>query len=170
MGFYLVPYCQPTQPTRFLLITAIGMYHFLPVHHFGMACLAGSKVNKQHRFFYLKFVTEGSVIQHTLLERIEWIDTVQNMISSLSSSHAAGMHFPDSLSRQSPLSNIALDRSSWLHPVFKQCWGCPRGVMVKAMDSGIVESEFVLESRYYVHFRANTLGKGMNPLILPAMG
>ena len=31
--------------------------------------------------------------------------------------------------------------------------------------------EFVLQSRYYVHFRANTLGKGMNPLILPpAMG
>ena len=28
-----------------------------------------------------------------------------------------------------------------------------------------------LQSRYYVHFRANTLGKGMNPLILPpAMG
>ena len=23
---------------------------------------------------------------------------------------------------------------------------------------------------YYIHFRANTLGKGMNPLILPAMG
>ena len=48
--------------------------------------------------------------------------------------------------------------------------GCPRGVMVKAMDCGIVVSEFVLQSRYYVHFRANTLGKGMNPLILPAMG
>ena len=48
--------------------------------------------------------------------------------------------------------------------------GCPRGVMVKAMDSGIVVREFVLQSRYYVHFRANTLGKGMNPLILPAMG
>ena len=46
---------------------------------------------------------------------------------------------------------------------------CPRGVMVKAMDCGIVEREFVLQSRYYVHFRANTLGKGMNPLILPAM-
>ena len=28
----------------------------------------------------------------------------------------------------------------------------------------------VLQSRYYVHFRANTLGKGMNPLIHPAMG
>ena len=49
-------------------------------------------------------------------------------------------------------------------------WGCPRGVMVKAMDYGIVVHEFVLQSRYYVHFRANTLGKGMNPLILPAMG
>ena len=42
--------------------------------------------------------------------------------------------------------------------------GYPRGVMVKAMDCGIVVSEFVLQSRYYIHFRANTLGKGMNPL------
>ena len=43
IGFYLVPYCQPSLP-----ITAIGMCHFLPVHHFGMACLVGSKVNIQH--------------------------------------------------------------------------------------------------------------------------
>ena len=42
--------------------------------------------------------------------------------------------------------------------------------MVKAMDCGNVVSEFVLQSRYLVHFRANTLGKGMNPHILPAMG
>ena len=42
--------------------------------------------------------------------------------------------------------------------------------MVKAMDSGILVSEFVLQLRYYVHFRANTFGKGMNPFILPAMG
>ena len=48
--------------------------------------------------------------------------------------------------------------------------GVPRGVMVKAMDYEIVVNEFELQSRYYVHFRANTLGKGMNPLILPAMG
>ena len=47
---------------------------------------------------------------------------------------------------------------------------CPRGVMVKPMDCGIVVREFVLQSRYYIHFRANTLGKGINPLILPAMG
>ena len=52
--------------------------------------------------------------------------------------------------------------SSWLFAG----WG-PRGVMVKEM---YYESEFVLQSRYYVHFRANTLVKGMNPLILPAMG
>ena len=49
-------------------------------------------------------------------------------------------------------------------------WGGPRGVMVKVLDFGIVVREFVLQSRYYVHFRANTLGKGMSPLILPAMG
>ena len=48
--------------------------------------------------------------------------------------------------------------------------GCPHGVTVKAMDYGIVVSKFVLQLRYYIHFQANTLGKGMNPLILPAMG
>ena len=52
----------------------------------------------------------------------------------------------------------------------KMPWECPRGVMVKAMDCGIVVSEFVPQSRYYVHFRANILGKAMNHLILPAMG
>ena len=52
----------------------------------------------------------------------------------------------------------------------KPVGGGPRGVMVKATDCGIVVSEFVLQSRYYVHSRTNTLGKGMNPLILPAMG
>ena len=48
--------------------------------------------------------------------------------------------------------------------------GCPHGVMVKAMDCGIVVSEFILQSCYYVHFWASTLEKGMNPLIRPAMG
>ena len=45
--------------------------------------------------------------------------------------------------------------------------GC---IIVKAMDCGIVVSEFVLQSRYYVPFQANTHGKGMNILILPDMG
>ena len=45
----------------------------------------------------------------------------------------------------------------------------PSGVMVKAMDCRIVVREFVLQSRYYIHFGANTLGKGMNPLIFPTM-
>ena len=49
-------------------------------------------------------------------------------------------------------------------------WGCPHGVIVKAMDCGIVVSKFELLWRYYIHFRANTLEKGMNPLILPTMG
>ena len=47
MGFLPSPIFQPSPPTRFPLITAIGMCHFLPVHHFGMACLAGSMVNIQ---------------------------------------------------------------------------------------------------------------------------
>ena len=48
--------------------------------------------------------------------------------------------------------------------------GVLRGIMVKVMECGIVVSEFVLQSRYYVHFQVNTLGKGMNPHILQAMG
>ena len=48
--------------------------------------------------------------------------------------------------------------------------GCSHCVMVKEIDCGIVVSEFVLQSRYHVHFRVNTSGKGMNLLILPAMG
>ena len=48
--------------------------------------------------------------------------------------------------------------------------GCPRAVMVKAMDCGIVVSEFELKSRYRALFWTNTLGKCMNPLILPAIG
>ena len=42
--------------------------------------------------------------------------------------------------------------------------------MVKAKDSEIVVSKFVLQSRYYVHFQANTLEKGMNPRILHSYG
>ena len=42
--------------------------------------------------------------------------------------------------------------------------------MVKAMGGGIVASEFELQSRYCIHFQTNTFGKGINPLILPAMG
>ena len=47
--------------------------------------------------------------------------------------------------------------------------GCPRGVMVKVLDRGIVVSEFELQSRYFVHFQTNTLEKGMKPFALPAM-
>ena len=77
-----------------------------------------------------------------------------------------------SLSGHSSLSSITSGRSSTLHPVsiHSCCRECPRGVMVKAMDCGIVVSEFILRSRYYVHFRTNTFGKGMKPLILPSMG
>ena len=42
---------------------------------------------------------------------------------------------------------------------------CSRGVMVKALDCRIVLSEFELQSLNRVHFRTNTLGKGMWPQI-----
>ena len=66
-----------------------------------------------------------------------------------------------------------LFQSLWpVHPmVFLKCLSrrCLCGVMVKMLDCTIVVSKFKLQPCYYVHFRTNTLGKGMNPLILPAM-
>ena len=48
--------------------------------------------------------------------------------------------------------------------------GFPHGVMIKAMDGRIVVNKFELQLCYSVHFQTNTLGKGMNFFILPAMG
>ena len=41
--------------------------------------------------------------------------------------------------------------------------------MANVLDCDIVVCEFELQSRYYVHFRIYTLGKGMNPFIPSAM-
>ena len=41
--------------------------------------------------------------------------------------------------------------------------GWSRGVMVKELSCGIVERKFELKSRYYVHFRTNTLGEWYKP-------
>ena len=42
--------------------------------------------------------------------------------------------------------------------------------MVKALDGESEVSEFELQYLYYVHFRTNTLRKGINPFVLPSMG
>ena len=46
---------------------------------------------------------------------------------------------------------------------------CKRDVMAKVMDCGLEVCEFELQSRFYVHFQTNTIRKGMNSLIPPAM-
>ena len=45
--FILSHFISQFPPTRFPLITAIRMCHFLSVHHLGMAFLAGSKAKIQ---------------------------------------------------------------------------------------------------------------------------
>ena len=44
-AFIVSHFVSQIHPSDFFRLLAIGMCHFLPVHHFGMACLAGSKVN-----------------------------------------------------------------------------------------------------------------------------
>ena len=58
----------------------------------------------------------------------------------------------------------------YLQNLFTNNMGGPRGVMVKVMDCGIVVSEFVLQSRYYVHFRANTLWERYEAPYPPSYG
>ena len=41
----------------------------------------------------------------------------------------------------------------------------PHGIVANVLDCDIVVSKFELQSLYYVHFRTNTLRKGMDPLI-----
>ena len=64
-------------------------------------------------------------------------------------------------------SGVLIHQNSILASVYP--WR-PRGVLVKAMNCGIIVSEFRHQSHDYIHFQTNTLGKGMNPLILSAMG
>ena len=47
--------------------------------------------------------------------------------------------------------------------------GIPLSEEANVLDSDIVVSKFKLQLGYYVHFWTNTLGKGMNSLIPPAM-
>ena len=42
--------------------------------------------------------------------------------------------------------------------------------MVKMLDFDIVMNEFELQSRYYLHFHYNTIGKSLNLHILIAVG
>ena len=48
--------------------------------------------------------------------------------------------------------------------------GSSRCTVANVQSCSIVVSEFELQSRYYVHFRINTLGKIMNALILSTIG
>ena len=42
--------------------------------------------------------------------------------------------------------------------------------MAKALDCHVEVTEFELQTYNYIHFGSNTIGKGMKPLILQAIG
>ena len=51
IGFFtLSHFISQIRPCDLFRLLAIGMCHFLPAHHFEMACLARSKVKIQHRY------------------------------------------------------------------------------------------------------------------------
>ena len=106
----------------------------------------------------------ADMISRFLRVFVELGNRIRNAIS-----HAFGILFLSSANTRRRPEDITIKMKTIVRKPL-MIGGCPRGVMVKAIDYGIVISEFVLQLRYYVHFRANTLGKCMNLLILPAMG
>ena len=68
------------------------------------------------------------------------------------------------------LVKISNKYGSLLSEEFTTHGGCPHGVMIKAMDCGIVVSEFKLQSSYYVHFRTNTLRQSYETPYPPSYG
>ena len=73
----------------------------------------------------------------------------------------------------SPASNLAMTLqrlAPWILLENSPRWGGPWGVMVKALDCGIVVNEFEFQSHYYTHLWTNTLGKGMKPIIPTSYG
>ena len=50
-AFTLSHFVSQFRRRDFFRLLTIGMCHFLPVHHFGIACLVGSKVNIQQNNF-----------------------------------------------------------------------------------------------------------------------
>ena len=65
MGFFaLSHFVSQIRLRDFFRLLAIGMRHFLPVHHFGMAYLAGSKVNIQHMHIHVHQCESALLYQH----------------------------------------------------------------------------------------------------------
>ena len=54
--------------------------------------------------------------------------------------------------------------------VFLLYWESSGSVMDKMLDCSHKVSEFKPHSCYYIHFRANTIGKDLNAFIRPSMG
>ena len=52
MGFTLSYFISQIHPRDLFRLLATGMCHFLPLHHFVMACLLGPKVKIQHKDIY----------------------------------------------------------------------------------------------------------------------
>ena len=63
------------------------------------------------------------------------------------------------------IKKVTLFSSSFCANVSTSWGGDLHDVMANMLDCNILANEFELQSCFYIHFRANSLGKGMNPLI-----
>ena len=152
------------------------MCHFFPVHHFGMACLAGSKVNIQHYHTLLEIVQLKKRLKISVVfiwitknwQTLPLAATVKQIYYEfqIQEKFYKPIPFKQQILRSIKFA-LYFSYGRWLIYLVGGLNIVTYGVRVKAIDCGIVVSEFELQSCYNVHFRTNTLGKSMNPLILP---
>ena len=122
--------------------------------------------NEETRLYWIIFIGQSMSVNPFLDYRNHHQVALQARISLTQSLSVPIIHHAQQVFQTT---SYVRNESMWI----SSCWSANTGTSmrrVKVMDCGIVVSEFVFQSRYYVHFRANTLGKGMNSLILPAMG
>ena len=65
MGFTLSHFISQIHPRDLFRLLAIGMCHFLPVHHFVMACLLGPRVKIQQNHYHINRL-------HLFWDTFEW--------------------------------------------------------------------------------------------------
>ena len=73
-AFTLSHFISQIHPHDLFRLLAIGMCHFLPMHHFGMACLAGSKVKIQHTYIHIYiyiYMLQHRIQSHLILTTLK---------------------------------------------------------------------------------------------------
>ena len=149
---------------RFLWICAILTYIYI----YALSLILSNHYFKIKQLYtHTHPRTHTYICNHLLVQVFQWFGThIYSLFLSLSLSHA---HTHTHSYAHIPWCSF-IYLSIFISAPAHTYRGSTRGVMFKVLDCCFEVSEFELQSNYFVPFRTNTLGRGMNPLSSLAMG